>query len=424
MKKRFFGIFIILILLNLSLIYSQTTSRGVAICNLNKDCSSTSDGFCPEDFFPTGVKCFIADPDCPASAPTACTITRTIWSSSSTQPTSVTTINSNQDVYMYVETSGCNGKDANFEVDIEKSLLFFTWWSAVPELAPVTPPIVASNKVVAHITPVTTTDISRFRFTVSINPTQDSPVLEVSPTSSGGGGGVGCVPQCSGKQCGADGCGGSCGSCSSGLSCNSNGQCVSSSSCVPSPAGTNNERNFCSDGLDNDCDNKIDSADPDCQVAGCIKNPAGTTSEVGLCSDGINNDCDLFGADSADPDCATTADGSCTDTIDNDVDGCVNEMPDCSDGKEDDFDSSTCPGYSGACASWRCDIGECNGGVKTITCPSTVPTGCPLTSPGTQTVKCSPRNEAFPFFTIFNVGIVLLLLTCYYSWNIYRKKIK
>ena len=34
-----------------------------------------------------------------------------------------------------------------------------------------------------------------------------------------------CVPQCSGKSCGADGCGGQCGSCPSGQSCNAAGQC-------------------------------------------------------------------------------------------------------------------------------------------------------------------------------------------------------
>jgi hypothetical protein len=34
-----------------------------------------------------------------------------------------------------------------------------------------------------------------------------------------------CVPDCSGKQCGSDGCGGTCGSCGSGTSCAA-GQCA------------------------------------------------------------------------------------------------------------------------------------------------------------------------------------------------------
>ena len=42
-------------------------------------------------------------------------------------------------------------------------------------------------------------------------------------------GGPTCIPSCSDKQCGGDGCGGSCGSCSSGQTCNSSGQCVTAS---------------------------------------------------------------------------------------------------------------------------------------------------------------------------------------------------
>ena len=41
-------------------------------------------------------------------------------------------------------------------------------------------------------------------------------------------GACGCTPSCAGKQCGGDGCGGSCGSCNNGASC-SGGQCVKGS---------------------------------------------------------------------------------------------------------------------------------------------------------------------------------------------------
>jgi hypothetical protein len=40
-----------------------------------------------------------------------------------------------------------------------------------------------------------------------------------------------CTPNCAGKTCGPDGCGGSCGNCAPSTTCDSNGQCVSS--CVP-----------------------------------------------------------------------------------------------------------------------------------------------------------------------------------------------
>jgi len=52
------------------------------------------------------------------------------------------------------------------------------------------------------------------------------------------GGGV-CSPSCSGKVCGNNGCGGSCGTCGSSFFCDASGQCISSS-CSPAsnPCGT------------------------------------------------------------------------------------------------------------------------------------------------------------------------------------------
>jgi len=43
---------------------------------------------------------------------------------------------------------------------------------------------------------------------------------------------TGCLPSCEGKECGDDGCGGSCGGCEAGLGCD-----PSSGRCVPTPAG-------------------------------------------------------------------------------------------------------------------------------------------------------------------------------------------
>jgi hypothetical protein len=45
-----------------------------------------------------------------------------------------------------------------------------------------------------------------------------------------GGGGV-CVPNCTGKTCGDDGCGGSCGSCGAGQTCSPGGTCTGGGSC-------------------------------------------------------------------------------------------------------------------------------------------------------------------------------------------------
>ncbi|MGI9020519.1 MAG: hypothetical protein ACR2G3_07410 [Solirubrobacterales bacterium] len=47
-----------------------------------------------------------------------------------------------------------------------------------------------------------------------------------------------CTPNCAGKECGDDGCGGSCGSCGSGQVCQS-GQCQCAPSCAPGACGMN-----------------------------------------------------------------------------------------------------------------------------------------------------------------------------------------
>jgi hypothetical protein len=71
---------------------------------------------------------------------------------------------------------------------------------------------------------------------------QDSMVMDISADSSepwnGGnnGGNEGCVPDCDQKQCGPDGCGGSCGWCSAQTSCQG-GSCIKVVGCTPECAG-------------------------------------------------------------------------------------------------------------------------------------------------------------------------------------------
>ena len=78
-------------------------------------------------------------------------------------------------------------------------------------------------------------------------PPKDGVVTEVSthdvpgpsdvpgPGDTLDGGVDACAPQCAGKQCGPDGCGGFCGTCADGAHCTPVGQCVSG--CVPDCAG-------------------------------------------------------------------------------------------------------------------------------------------------------------------------------------------
>ncbi len=59
----------------------------------------------------------------------------------------------------------------------------------------------------------------------------------------------GCQPQCAGRECGADGCGGVCGTCFAGTLCDAAGQCVDPCDVLP-PEGVceGNTLKFCDDG--------------------------------------------------------------------------------------------------------------------------------------------------------------------------------
>jgi hypothetical protein len=62
--------------------------------------------------------------------------------------------------------------------------------------------------------------------------TPNGAVLNAGGTGGGGGGGGGgCTPKCSGKACGDDGCGGSCGTCGSGETCSPGGVCTTGGNC-------------------------------------------------------------------------------------------------------------------------------------------------------------------------------------------------
>ena len=112
----------------------------------------------------------------------------------------------------------------------------------------------------------------------------------------------GCAPQCGGKQCGPDGCGGSCGTCAGATSCSASGTCA----CVPSCAG----KTCGDDGCGGSCG--------DCA--------AGTSCNggTGQCVSGANpcesKQCGPDGAGGSCGNCpldfSCTAQGSCTASVD------------------------------------------------------------------------------------------------------------
>ena len=100
-----------------------------------------------------------------------------------------------------------------------------------------------------------------------------------------------------GNVCTTDSCDGS-GGCNyvpNTNSCNDGNACTTGDLCSNGVCAGTIPAEQCTNGIDDDCDGLVDSADPDC--------PATCFAEQ--CTNGIDDDCDGL-VDSADPDCPTT----------------------------------------------------------------------------------------------------------------------
>ncbi len=144
----------------------------------------------------------------------------------------------------------------------------------------------------------------------------------------------------------------------------------------------------CTDGIDNDGDQQIDCADPDC-------NGAPPCLESGNCTDGIDNDGDQQ-IDCADPDCAADpacTPEDCTDGIDNDGD----QQIDCAD--------PDCNGAPPCLESGNCTDGIDNDGDQQIDCadpdcaadPACTPEDCSdgVDNDGDQQIDCADDDCRF-----------------------------
>ena len=121
-----------------------------------------------------------------------------------------------------------------------------------------------------------------------------------------------CLPDCVGKKCGPDGCGGSCGACPQGLECNDLGKCAAP--CVP------------------------DCGDKDCGPDGC----EGTCGDCGDGEECVEGSCEVICV----PQCS--AEKTCGD------DGCGGTCGDCADGL-DCLETL----YGVHCAASCVDLDEC-----------------------------------------------------------------
>ncbi len=155
-----------------------------------------------------------------------------------------------------------------------------------------------------------------------------------------GGGGVcepACVPDCDGRACGADGCGGSCGECPEGEVCGGDG------ACAPPP-------DSCGDGA---CDAGEDCANcaADCACEAGQDCTNGMCVDAPRCGDGAcdpGEDCGSCAAD-----CACEAGQDCTDGM------CV-DAPRCGDGACDPGeDCGRCAADCACEAGQNCEAGVC-----------------------------------------------------------------
>jgi len=190
------------------------------------------------------------------------------------------------------------------------------------------------------------------------DPTSARGLLRTSP----GLGSQSCTPNCSGRECGSDGCTGTCGSCGSGTSC-SNGQCVCEPNCSGKqcgPDGCGGSCGSCGSGLE--CISNQCECEPNCNGKNCGSDGCGGScgscstgnvcSNTGVCECEPNCNGKNCGSDGCGGSCGTcTSDESCSN---NGVCECV---PDCS-GKE--CGSNGCGGSCGTCgADEACSSGTC-----------------------------------------------------------------
>ncbi len=147
-----------------------------------------------------------------------------------------------------------------------------------------------------------------------------------------------CVASCSGKQCGSDGCGGSCGTCldPTKLYCSKTGQCIAA--CLPACSGLDCGDDGCGGSCGACTGSKL------CQSGHCTALPP-ELSCVNQCGGLATGGC------SCEKGCKNA--GTCC----GDVDFACACLPDCS-GKQ--CGSDGCGGFCGDCAEGLyCDVGQC-----------------------------------------------------------------
>jgi hypothetical protein len=194
----------------------------------------------------------------------------------------------------------------------------------------------------------------------------DGPTGMGSPNGSALNGGTTCTPNCSGKVCGDNGCGGSCGTCASGTTCNSSGVCTSSGGCAHAICSTGTKLTSgcnacvtaicaedsycCNTKWDSICVGEVSSVcnqsccTPTC--SGKVCGDDGCGGSCGTCASGTS--CNSSGQ------CISTCTSNCSGKSCGD-DGCGGSCGSCSGGATCNS-SGACVG-GGSCAHAICSTG-------------------------------------------------------------------
>jgi len=182
-----------------------------------------------------------------------------------------------------------------------------------------------------------------------------------------------CTPNCSGKECGKDGCGGSCGNCQPGLFCNSSGKCLEDciADCSGKVCGNNGcggSCGSCSSGYNCNDGKCTKDCGPDSCGGSCGSCPFGQTCSNGTCIDVCVSNCSV-------------PQKQCSG---NSVIGCANVAPGC---QQWDFSN---PKYCGS--GYNCKNGEC---VKDACVPNCDGQECGPNGCGGNCGACQPWEYCF-----------------------------
>jgi hypothetical protein len=120
-----------------------------------------------------------------------------------------------------------------------------------------------------------------------------------------------CIPNCAGKNCGSNGCGGSCGSCPSTMLCNSVGVCQ----CNPQCSGKNCGSNGCGGTCGTCSSSMICNSLGICQSSTCVPNCAGKNCGLNGCGGSCGtcnstSSCNSIGVCQCNPQCSGKTCGS------------------------------------------------------------------------------------------------------------------